>query len=150
LQRKTLSLLVFKLSSVPDQLAAEIVREFGQQLVSEPISLIAGRWRTSRGLHWLMSVMGVLACASREEHVPVASTSSSNWWRGDNGGAGELPYLDEDEIQRVVTPQEDQVVGTFAVGCCEQGDADFHVDRMALDAICSVVPAEMIAILKPT
>jgi hypothetical protein len=34
----------------------------------------------------------------------------------------------------------------------DKGDAEFQVDRMALDAICSVVPADMIATLavKPT
>jgi hypothetical protein len=90
-----------------------------------------------------MSAEGVLAHAGREEHVPVASTSSSTGGKGRAGRAGELPYPDEDE-QLVVSPHEDQAGGVIAVGNCEQGDAEFHVDHMVLDAICSVVPAKMI------
>jgi hypothetical protein len=52
----------------------------------------------------------------------------------------------------VVAALEDQVVGEIAVGRGGQGRREFHVDQMALNAICSVVPADMIAMLavKPT
>jgi hypothetical protein len=48
----------------------------------------------------------------------------------------------------MVTADEDQIGGTRPMGRgVDPGDAKFHVDRMALDAICSVVPPEMVTTL---
>jgi hypothetical protein len=54
-----------------------------------------------------MSVEGILARAGHEEHVPVVSLSSSTGGEGCTGGAGKLPYPDEDELQLVASPHED-------------------------------------------
>jgi hypothetical protein len=75
----------------------------------------------------------------------VLSTEEGSGWQtthhrmscreGNISRAGELPHSHEDQLKPMGTTDEDKIGGTWPVG------------GMALDAICSVVPPEMVTTL---
>jgi hypothetical protein len=100
-----------------------------------------------QGLHLVASADGVLARASHGENGSAASVTSSGWWRRWLVGPANYPIRMKTNYNEWSLLMKIKLEAWSLWAAMDKSDAEFQVDRMAFDAICSAVPTDMITTL---